>query len=260
MIKNIKDIEDKMLEYYTSRKLYNRTGGKEMYFLREFFVEEYKNGNIKAEIDNVYLIDILTSLHSVFSDITELFVETLNKIKNQEDLISLLKLSVRNANFYPQYKMLFADKIWDKLTYESRLKISKNCIISSIWTSRDKEDLLYFMYSKGFVNFTDLSSKWGINRINDVANLSIEFLSKVKVNYTDEIIKDFVNAHRKDIPRRIEFLFSIPVLKEKFLSDEKWKFVPMYGNSGKMIDHFPEDERQKFIEKLKEEMRQNQNL
>jgi hypothetical protein len=210
------------------------------------------NIDFKNSIDKFYLFDLCCN-YANYDDVVILAKELLDEDIFDETLKGkkLIQLIDKNTFYYKSIDI--ANIIWDKITYETKLDIISNRYSSSYkWhgQSINSEELLYFFYLKGFINFTEPSEKnWNINKLHEIPNLTLSFSKKVKVNYTDDIIKTILkNSGRKDYKSRIAYLFTLPELREKFIDNPEWMFFDL--GHGKFIDYYPEEERQKYIKVL----------
>lgn len=262
MIDSIDKVKKELLKSFTIRKLYNRTGGKHMYYLFEFFLNELKAGNIKDDVDDRFLLDQFSGTHSFsLTASNEKHAKTLiQKEVDQSYLLQLLETCIDSKYFTfrdadSTFHGNLSDEIWLRLTDETKLTFSKNVSVSNMWHSTNVNNNLFYLYQKGFINFTETKKKYNINRLYDVPNLTVAFLKRVEVNYTDDIIKKMINVGGKQIKHKIEYLFTIPSLRRKFIRDKKWMMMPIENNSGKMIDAYPEKEQLKYIAKLKSKIK-----
>lgn len=242
--------------YEFLKKLYSpwklsRMFNKNSYYEIEMVILEHccgeLNNDLKNSIDKFYLFDLCCN-YANYDAVVILAKELLDEDIFDETLKAKKLIHLINNNTFYYKSIDIADIIWDKITDETK----KN-IISGFNFCADfrnvSENVLYYFYLKDFINFTEPSEKnWSLNKLYQIPNLSISFLKKVKVNYTDDIIKSILTNRRKDYKSRIAYLFTIPELREKFIDNPEWMLFDL-GHE-KFIDYYPEEERQKYIKVL----------
>lgn len=271
MITNWQEGLEVLRKMYSPRKL-SLMGIKRdrHYGINKHIVEEvillhcFKDFSHNNDIDVNYVFQLCCE-DAGYQELIGLMNEILEKNEFKQELIveNFKKLASRSeSETFRKYSWQLADLLWPKVSEKNRLQILQEINIFSY--KNVAENLLYYFYKKNVINFTKPYVIYGedgkINRRHDIPYISLDFAKKVKVKYTDDLIKNIIERNkglkRYVIEGWIKYFFTIPELKKK-LDKTEWKLHSI--GWGKLIDYYPEEEKQKYIDKLLSEYKKTKD-
>ena len=201
-----------------------------------------------------YLLDICLRSSFTLKDLKDLAIYLLDEYEfKQEYLYKKFEKIIREEAGYA-----IADILWDSVTDEIKDKILDKNRPERMWYNASKESVLLYFYQKGYITFNNSKKRnWDVrNFYYYIDSISLDLLKKIEFRVTDDLIKKFADDRSaKSHSYKIEYLFTLPKFREKVVDNPKWMFYkkPPFGKA--FIDCWPREFQQKYIDKLKEELR-----
>jgi hypothetical protein len=161
-------------------------------------------------------------------------------------------------SFYPKGPDV-ADVFFDRYSHEEIFRIADDSKrYDAMWTNHSEEQIMYYFYKKGILNFKyDAWKKQ--NALDSLVYCSLGLWRRVDFRPTNKFIESVLyNYGRKDFERRVEYLFTIPEFRKKVVDNPKWMFYKV--GWGKFIDYYPEEYQKEFKNKLIEEYKKERSI